>query len=169
MKVVKIILKVIAIVLAVVIVVVGGYAVYLFASYHRLGDMSVTPKGTAANENISTGVEYKIASFNIGFGAYEADYDFFMDGGSQSWAQSKERLDTNLKNIAETMYDLNADIYFLQEVDKDGTRTYHVDERKYFTDKFTDMAYIYAPNFDSSFIAYPFTQPHGTNKSGIMT
>ena len=168
-KVIKTILKIVGILLLVIVITFAGYFAYLFTAYHRMGDLSVTPKGTAAKTQISTGVEYKMASFNIGFGAYESDYGFFMDGGTQSWAWSEERLDKNLKNIAQTLADLNADIYHLQEVDKYATRTYHVDERKYFTEKLTDMSYFYAPNFDSPFIAYPFTQPHGANKSGIMT
>ncbi len=168
-KIIKRIIMIVAIVLAAVITIVGGYAIYLFASYHRLGDMTLEAKGTAAKAEVSLGTEYKIASFNMGFGAYEADYGFFMDGGDKSWAWSKERLDKNLKNIAETLKNMNADIYNIQEVDISGTRTYNVDQIPYLTEKLTDKAYVFAQNFDSPFLMYPVFEPHGANKSGIMT
>ena len=169
MKIFKRIIIIVAIVLAAIITIVGGYAIYLFGSYHRMGDMTLEAEGTAVKTEVSLNTEYKLASFNMGFGAYEADYGFFMDGGDKSWAWSKERLDTNLKNIADALKNMNADIYNIQEIDLDGTRTYHVNEIPYMTEKLTDKAYVYAPNFDSPFLMYPFTEPHGANKSGIMT
>ena len=109
-------------------------------------------------------------SYNIGFGAYESDYGFFMDGGTQSWAWSKERLDANMKNITKALVDENADLYLVQEVDFDSTRSYHYDERVYLTDAFADkMNYTFAQNFDSPFLYYPLTQPHGLARAGIMT
>ncbi|MBP5177292.1 MAG: endonuclease/exonuclease/phosphatase family protein [Clostridia bacterium] len=168
-KALKITLKVVAIVLAAVVLVVGGYVAYAFIAYHRLGNMTLTDEGDAKFAAASAGVGYKMVSYNVGFGAYEDDYGFFMDGGTQSWAWSKERLDKNLNAIVDLLKAENADFYHLQEVDADATRTYPVDERAYFIDGLKDMSYVYAPNFDSPFLFYPFTQPHGASKSGIMT
>ena len=148
MKIFKRIIIVVAIVLAAIITIVGGYAIYLFGSYHRMGDMTLEAEGTAAKTEVSLNTEYKLASFNMGFGAYEADYGFFMDGGDKSWAWSKERLDKNLKNIADTVKETNSDLCLIQEVDFDSTRTYHFDERKYFTEKLDNMTYVFAQNFD---------------------
>lgn len=163
----KVIFKIIAIFLAAVILLVGGYFAYVFISFHRIGDMELEVHNSieaAAQLNN----EYKIVSYNIGFGAYEADYGFFMDGGNQSWAWSKERLDKNLKNISEFLEKQNADFYFIQEVDIDSTRSYHVDEREYLTSALDKMDYTFSQNYDSPFLFYPLTQPHGASKSGLM-
>ena len=37
-----------------------------------------------------SGELYRVASYNIGFGAYSNDYSFFMDGGKESRARSPE-------------------------------------------------------------------------------
>ena len=145
------------------------YAVYMFASYSRLGDMELKVETGAKTEALAAGQEYKLVSYNIGFGAYESDYGFFMDGGTESWAWSKERLDANMKNIAQKLKEENADLYIIQEVDTDSTRSYHYDERIYLTDALTDMDYTFASNWDSPFLAYPFNQPHGFVHAGIMT
>ena len=162
--------KVIAIVLAAVVLIAAGYVVYVFAAYHRIGDGELTVGGAAAAAAAEAGTEYRIVSFNIGFGAYEPDYGFFMDGGTQSWAWSKERLDANLKNIAAFLRGQDADFTIVQEVDIDSTRSYHVDERTYLIPALAENGtWSFAQNYDSPFLAYPFKQPHGASKSGLMT
>lgn len=160
--------KITAVFLAAVILIVGGYVAYVFLSFHRLGDMELD-----VNKNtdvmVQSGKNLKIVSYNIGFGAYEADYGFFMDGGDQSWAWSKERLDKNLKNISAFLSGEDADFYLVQEVDIDSTRSYHIDERDYLTSSLGAMDYTFAQNYDSPFLFYPLSQPHGASKSGLMT
>ena len=161
-------LKILVIVIACILLIAGAYVAYVFIAYHRAGDMAleVTDGG---KETAKTGEEYKIVSYNIGFGAYESDYGFFMDGGDRSWAWSKERLDANLKKIASFLANEDADLYLIQEVDCNATRTYHTDEREYLSQELTGMSYTFAENWDSPFLFYPITQPHGATKTGIMT
>ncbi len=161
-------LKIIGIVLAAIIVIVAGYLAYVFISYHRIGDQPIDVKGTA-QAMIETGTECRIVSYNIGFGAYEDDFGFFMDGGDRAWAWSKDRLDKNLKNIAQLLADQEADLYLVQEVDIDSTRSYHFDEREYLVPVLKGFAYTFAQNYDSPFLFYPITQPHGIAKSGLLT
>ncbi len=163
----KITLKAICIFLCVVLVTVGGYLAYVFIDYHRIGDTDITVGGTGAD--IVDKNSYTITSYNIGFGAYESDYGFFMDGGSESWAWSEERLDKNLKNIANFLNTQKSDFYFVQEVDIDSTRSYHFDERKYLKKALSKYSFTFAQNYDSPFLFYPFIKPHGASKSGIMT
>lgn len=160
--------KTVAVILAAVVLLVGGYAAYVFLAFHRLGDMTIDVSKNA-QATIDSQKDFKIVSYNIGFGAYESDYGFFMDGGDRSWAWSKERLEKNLKNIASLLKDENADFYFIQEVDINSTRSYHVDERNYLTAELGSMDYTFAQNYDSPFLFYPFIKPHGASKSGLMT
>ena len=166
-KIVKKILKIILCVVLAFVVVVGGYVAYVFISYHRIGDQTLEVGGEAASDAAKTKKEYKIVSYNIGFGAYEDDYGFFMDGGEKSRAWSKERLDVNLKNIASLLENENADLYLVQEVDIGSTRSYSADERAYF--EMEGKARVFAQNYDSPYLFYPILEPHGASKSGIMT
>ncbi len=165
----KKVLKIVLCVLLALMLIVGGYLAYVFIDYHRIGDnvpLEVTDNQTARAE---AGKAYTIMSWNIGFGAYESDYGFFMDGGTESWAWSKERLDANLRNISDVVRDQGADFYIIQEVDTDSTRSYHRDERVPLQLALPGCANIWAQNYDSPFLFYPLTQPHGKSVAGIMT
>ena len=164
----KIVLRIVLIVLAVLVVVVGGYFAYVFIAYNRAGDMDLEAEAPAGvYPSASVGEEYKAVSYNVGFGAYEDDFGFFMDGGEKARAWSTERLDANMKKIAGVLEAEDADVYLVQEVDTNSTRTYHVDEREYFKD-FT-LAKVFAENWNSPFLFYPITEPHGSAQTGILT
>ena len=123
-------LKRLGIFLGTLILIVVGYVVYVFSSYYRLEDkqkLTITGKST---EKAKTKKSYRITSGNIGFGAYSDDYSFFMDGGKESRARSKDAVIENVSSYAEAVAQLNPDFMLFQEVDIDGTRSYHVDERK---------------------------------------
>ena len=162
----KILLKV----LLALVLIAAAYIAYVFIAYHRIGDQTLAPENPAsAEKEIRTGEALSVTSWNIGFGAYESDYGFFMDGGHESWAWSKERLDANLKKIGALLAEQHSDLYLIQEVDMDSTRSYHFDERKYLTDALPGLACAWAQNYDSPFLMYPFYQPHGASKSCLMT
>ncbi|MBP5254175.1 MAG: endonuclease/exonuclease/phosphatase family protein [Lachnospiraceae bacterium] len=169
----KWVIRILAGLLGLVILAAAGYAAYLLIAYHRIEDhraLDVKRGGTIiARVSAGDAYPYRIVSYNIGFGAYEADYGFFMDGGTESWAWSEERLDRNLKKISALLKEQAADFYILQEVDYDSTRTYHVDERAYMADTLSSYCYDEAQNFDSPFLFYPFHQPHGNARSCLMT
>ena len=66
------------------IAVLAAYVIYVFADYHRFEDRLVlTPEGEAS-ASLETDTVYRAVSYNVGFGAYSADYSFFMDGGTES-------------------------------------------------------------------------------------
>ena len=164
----KKLLSVVAAVVAAALICVIGYVAYVFAAFYRIGDATVAATH-GGNAEISSGAEYTLVSYNIGFGAYEADYDFFMDGGSKSRAKSREALDKNLTNIAELLRSFGADLYTVQEVDFDSTRSYKTDEREYLTSALEGKSHAFAQNYDSPYLFYPLYSPHGASKSGLMT
>ena len=109
-------LKIVLLVLAAVLLVVISYLAYVLIDYHRLGDMDLEVD-RQVSQPAQTGCEYHLLSYNIGFGAYEPDYGFFMDGGTESWAWSQERLTANVGNIGAFLAQQDADFYLIQEVD----------------------------------------------------
>jgi endonuclease/exonuclease/phosphatase family metal-dependent hydrolase len=93
-----------------------------------------------------------------------------MDGGTQSWAWSKERLLANLDHISHVLADEQADFLLVQEVDTDSTRSYHVNELDVLNGVLAQgYDQTFARNYDSPFLFYPITQPHGASKAGIAT
>ena len=160
--------KVLVGILLAVVLLVGAYVAYVFLDYHRIGDQELAAQGEGGATALDTAASYSILSYNIGFGAYEDDYGFFMDGGTESWAWSEERLTKNLNHIADFLKG-QADFCLVQEVDIDSTRSYHVDEREPLCDAREGDSYVFAQNYDSPFLMYPLTQPHGASRSGLLT
>ncbi len=162
-------LKIAGCVCLALLIVVLSYAVYVFLSYHRIEDNLSLSSDGSASASVRTGTPYSVVSYNIGFGAYESDYSFFMDGGTESWAWSEERLDANLESIAQILKQQKADFYFVQEVDTDSTRSYHRDEAAVLRQTLTGYSSVWGQNYDSPFLFWPLTQPHGSSVSGLMT
>ena len=161
--------KIVLCILLALVLVVGGYVAYVLIDYHRIGDQELAVQNGAAETSIAAGETYKIVSYNIGFGAYESDYGFFMDGGTESRAWSEERLTANLDRIARMLTDQNADFYLVQEVDIDSTRSYHVDEREPLYAALSWENSVFCQNYDSPYLLYPLTKPHGASQSGLLT
>lgn len=165
----RILIGVGSVVLALVVVAVG-YLCYVVFSYSRIKDkqkLSVlgTGEGATAQKNQS----YTIVSQNLGFGAYTADFTFFMDGGKQSRAKSKKSVISCISQGAQKAKDQNPDFVFFQEVDTDSTRSHHVDQRVILRDAFPTYSSVFAVNYHSAYLFYPFTSPHGKSNSGILT
>lgn len=158
-----------AAVLAFAIAAVLVYLAYALMTYYRLEDwQELTVNGQGAGP-VEKGQSYTLLSYNIGFGAYSPDYSFFMDGGVYSRALSEEAVRTNVTGALETVSAQKPDFVFLQEVDADATRSYHVDEQAMAAEVLSDMAWVSAQNYDSPYLLWPLTCPHGASRSGIMT
>lgn len=103
--------------------------------------------------------------------AYLPDYSFFMDGGTESRAESRESVEKTLDGITEYMAEEDSDIYTIQEVDRPSTRSYQVDEKDIIrcSDAMREYCSTFAVNYDSLYLFYPVTEPHGKNYSGLLT
>lgn len=153
---------------ALAVVLVLGYVAYLFAADHRVEDMLPLEVRGNASAVAETGVRYRAMSYNIGFGAYEPDFSFFMDGGKYGRAFSRERVEVNTAAMAELAAAREHDIYFFQEVDRDGVRSYHVDQSAVLTEAMPGCSSVWAENWDSPYFIVPFRQPHGSNLTGLL-
>lgn len=168
-------LKIIFIVLVALLIAAAVYVLYVFLSFHRIeDDLALTVESTeeGVEEAVKTQEELTVISYNIGFGAYSDDYTFFMDGGKESRARSKEAIYANIGGAMETVREYDPDAVLIQEIDIDGTRSLHVDERTLVLPALAEQKaydYTFAQNYDSPYLLYPFTSPHGANKAGILT
>ncbi len=151
-----------------IIIIILGYAGYVLISYHRLDDNIKLDIINNTSEVVVINKKYKVISYNIGFGAYEPDFGFFMDGGKESRAFSKERLTKNIYAIEAFLNEMNPDYLFLQEVDELATRTYQFNERKSITASLLGYDSCFAENWDSPYLFYPILKPHGKTQTGMM-
>lgn len=165
----KKILITLASVLMALLIVVCSYLLYVVVSYHRIEDNLTLKAENKTGLTAPVGEKLSLMTYNIGFGAYSADYSFFMDGGKYSRAFSKDAVLENTKGAVDTLRANSPDFILLQEVDTDGTRSYHINQKNIFTDGFSAYTGVFAENYDSPYFLYPLNQPIGANKSGILT
>jgi hypothetical protein len=97
------------------------------------------------------------------------DFGFFMDGGESARARSEEEVIRNVNGAIEASYEADAEINFFQEVDVTGHRSCFVDQRAMIFEAFRDRSLVYAQNYDSPYLFYPFHAPIGSAASGIIT
>ncbi|PAB01233.1 endonuclease/exonuclease/phosphatase family protein [Enterococcus canintestini] len=161
--------KIILAFISIFLVVIIGYLGYVFLSYHRIPDNQNLTVKTRQTKKLATEKSYRALTYNIGYASYPPTYSFFMDGGTQSRADSKGTIYKNLGGITKTVKAQNPDFIFYQEVDETGDRSYHVNEVNFLQQKFGNYNTVYGVNYDSPYLFYPFTQPIGKTKSGLVT
>ncbi len=164
--------KLVLIIFIVILIIVGGYVAYVFLTYSRIEDNVDLSVEGSAQEKAQTGKEYTAVSFNIGFGAYTPDFTFFMDGGKESRARSKESVLKCVNGSAQTALSYDPDIVLFQEVDTGSTRSWHVDQKEILCSAFDekgDWDSVFACNYHSAYLMYPFNKPHGKSNSGLLT
>lgn len=168
----KKVIKITGIILLALVIVLAAYIIYLYASYHRIPDnqelqVEEISQNTEAGNELTTEKNYSALTYNIGFGAYTPDFSFFMDGGKSSWAKSKDSVKETIKGAGELVASKDPDFALVQEIDLDATRSYHVNEYPILKENIPAYNCVFAQNYDSAFLFYPFTQPHGKSKAGL--
>ena len=154
------------------------YLLYVVCGYYRLEDNIVLNISNNNSVTVSVDGEYNIMTYNVGFGAYSPEYTFFMDTGTMKdgtptqgkygTAISKADVEKNIKGSSGVIKEHSPDFAIIQEVDYDSTRSYKVDQRVAFAG-ISGYASTFAINYHSSYLFYPFNDPHGKNNAGIMT
>lgn len=110
---------------------------------------------------------FSVMTFNTGYAGLDKTEDFFMDGGTRVQPGSREQVDRNLKGISSILAGNSADVYFLQEVDLDSKRSFHINEKSYYENALK-LPGVFACNFKCDFVPYPLPPIGGVN-SGILT
>lgn len=196
-KPVKITLLTLASLLGAIVLTVGGYVGYVAVTYTRLGDgpLEVTSRSSVKLQQSDIGTKtMTISTYNIGFGAYDRDYSFFMDVGSYkeayqsthdqvvttgkyARATSQARAQANTVGAFATIAQLKdgsnqplpVDFALYQEVDTESHRAHFVNQLNVGIETHQDFDYIHATNFHSAYLAYPLSDPIGKSTSGIST
>ena len=146
-----------------------GYIVYVFADYHRIEDNLSLEVKEGADGTAPIGEELTIITYNIGFAAYTPEFSFFMDGGKYSRAESAKSVHSVMGGIIDLLEKENADFLMIEEVDEKATRSHHVDQRELLENNLNGYDSVFAVNYDSPYLFYPFNSPHGKSLSGMLT
>ncbi|MBN2261231.1 MAG: endonuclease/exonuclease/phosphatase family protein [Clostridiales bacterium] len=162
------ILKYLGIVLGIVVILVIGLVLFVvFTDY--------VPEAIEIHEFINTdnqkslSDELTITTFNIGYCGLDSNQDFFMDGGTGSRSSSQEQTQINLDGNIKTLNELNSDIYIIQEVDIDSTRSYHINEMQAIIEGLSDYSYSFVHNYLVPWVPIPLNLPMGKAESGLLT
>ncbi len=166
---IKSVLSVLGICVGALLLAVICYVLYVVFSYQRVEDNLPLTVAGEATDPVPVGRELTLTTFNIGFGAYSDDYSFFMDGGEYARAFSKDAVLENTQGALSAILSQTPDFALFQEVDVDGTRSYHVDQTALLAADFSGFDRVFGQNYDSPYLLYPFDSPFGANRSGVMT
>lgn len=123
--------------------------------------------GTAA-ETLHKGDTFKLMSWNIGYCALGDDADFFMEGGDMVRGSDEARVRENLMNIITGIRKVGPDVLFLQEVDSDSTRSYHIDQTQIMDDLDSNDTSSEALYYSVKFVPYP-VPPIGEVHTSLQT
>ena len=167
----KILIWIISIIGAIILCVALFFGWLTIVEYRPDDKETVTVNGEDINGEIDKSSTLSILTWNVGYGALGDNADFFMDGGNKVMTADKERVNTNLSAIANSITASNPNFIFLQEVDVKSRRSYRIDETSYFFDKLNEAnryQSTFAYNFKVKFIPYPIP-PIGMVNAGIMT
>ena len=153
------------IILGLVLILLAAVAILTALEYRP--DQIETLNTTSGKQSISTGDSMTILTYNTGYAGLSKDEDFFMDGGSKVMPETKDLVKHNMKGIAGILNDADADVCFLQEVDIDSKRSYHINEKTYY-EKALGVDGIFACNFKCAYVPYPLPTI-GKVESGLVT
>lgn len=154
--------------------------VVLLAAVGLVGWLTVTEYKPAAVEDVEVvnqlvwtpplapGDSLTIMTQNTGYAGLGKDSDFFMDGGKDV-KPTVEQVDTNRERLSAQVAEQGADVYFLQEVDTNSSRSYGIDQSQRYLERLgTFYLSSHALNYSCDFVPYPLP-PIGKVHSGLQT
>ena len=104
----KVLKYLICLILALILLLAVARGVFSIAEYRPASVESIVPP-QQAEAVIEAGKPRSIVSWNCGYGALGDNADFFMDGGSAVYTADRERVNTNLSGIRDTLAELKPD------------------------------------------------------------
>lgn len=158
-------MKVLGLVVGAVLAFILIFVLFSIITEFRPDDVE-TPDFQTTDNILNKKTMISICSFNTGYAGLDAGEDFFMDGGTHVLPGSKEQVESNINGISEVLDMLPADFYFLQEVDQDSSRSFHINQLEKYVPDYGSR--VYARNYYCKWVPYPLPMI-GKVDSGVMT
>lgn len=152
------------ILLAVLTIVIFMFVWIISSEYTPDAVEPVEIKSEIETTALKPGQDLSVTSWNIGYGGLGAGSDFFMDGGKNTKSADETTVRAYLGGIEDYLSESAPDIVMLQEVDRNSSRTYSIDERQ----ELTMGQSTYAMNYSCVFVPIP-VPPIGRVNSGVFT
>ncbi|MBO4694024.1 MAG: endonuclease [Clostridia bacterium] len=152
----------------IVILLFAGVIGFLSVTEYKPKDRESIRLDGKSKKSLRIGDSISVLSWNIGYGALGDNADFFMDGGKSVNTADENRVNDNILGITRQIKSINPDVIFFQEIDKNSTRSKHIDEYEDMINSFKDYSFSFANNFKVAFLPYP-VPPIGKVDSGIAT
>lgn len=164
----KKILKIILIILAVILVLALGLIIFLSATEYKPEAVEKIP-ASVLGEGETPSDTMTLLSWNIGYSGLGSGADFVLDGGGgDGKPESEEEFRAYYDGILETLKAQKADVYLLQEVDTDSTRSYGYNEAADIPLQLDMASSVHALNYSCPFVPFPWP-PIGKVNSGLLT
>ncbi|MCI8807776.1 MAG: endonuclease [Oscillospiraceae bacterium] len=172
-------LKWAGIVLAAIVLAAAGLVAWLTLTEYKPDAVEELEVGTGLSpahmytwKTLTVGDSLTLVSQNTGYAGLGKEADFFMDGGKDV-APTREQVVTYENGIVQQLQAQDADVYFLQEVDTDSSRTGGSDQAVWYHGILNDgelgpYCWMYALNYSCDFVPYPLP-PIGKVHSGLQT
>lgn len=160
---------IVGILLLILVACVAAYVVFLSVTEYTPDEITLLEVENNQEAMVTVDTPLTAVTYNLGFGAYAPEFDFFMDGGTGSTAKDSETVVNNITGSINTLLEINPDFLLLQEVDRRSTRSHFINQYEMIYRIFSDYGTSFAPNFDVKWIAYPFTDMHGKTYAGQTT
>ena len=80
----------------------------------------------SGGKTLSPGDELTVLTWNLGYAGLGKESEFIFDGGGL-YAPSEEQVSGYFDGIRSAIAENEADVRFLQEIDQDSARSYHID------------------------------------------
>lgn len=130
-------------------------------------DESSSEKTDTSSDNLKENDNISLLSWNIGYAGLGGNETFFMDGGEGVLPKEND-VKENLEAIKSFIKEQNVDLFLLQEVDLNSTRTNGVNQYHQIKELKSDYDSTFAYNYKVSYVPYPWPML-GHMESGLAT
>ncbi len=154
-KTLKKVLKTILIILLVLVAAVILFIGYLTITEYKPKDTESLDIDGSSSETLAAGDDFTIMTWNMGYAGLGENADFFMDGGEHVRSCTESQVNDNIDAVVAQIQKEDADVVFLQEVDRDSKRSYGIDELEKITSSLDGYNSTFARNYKVAYVPYP--------------
>ncbi|NIA23850.1 MAG: hypothetical protein GWP03_06830 [Proteobacteria bacterium] len=165
MKAWNIFFKTVLIVILLVVLVLGAFLVVMTVTDYKPPEKTVLKIEGSGDTLLPDTLS--VLTWNLGYCSLGKEADFFLDGGHESRGKSKAVVENHVKNISGFIDSIKPDFAFIQEIDRNATRSFHVDEYRYLQNKMKNYVSTFAINYKTLWVPVPIYKPMGSVLGGL--
>ena len=168
-RILKFILHFMTYLIFIVVILAFAILIYNTITYYKPVRKEKLVVSGAGYFNVPLNQEISLISWNLGYFGLGNTMDFFYDGGIRV-RPTPDEFQKSLNGILNFLAKLETiDIFLLQEIDTSSKRSYFVNEVDFINEFLPLYSYVFAKNYDVSFVPFPLREPMGKVVSGMMS